>query len=159
MNLKPRQSAADNGRRLAERRPLFSIQKVHQISGAVVLALATIFLAACPEKKAELIQDEAKLAGKSPNDFPQITADVFKPMDGGIELTPEEIMGRNAWNLWSAGNDHFWDHVSQDSFGLLDLLKMLDNRRSSAGPGREVPWCAPRNDRFPALDLIRTTFV
>jgi len=39
--------------------------------------------------------DEAKAAGKTTADFPQITADIFKPMDGGIELSPEEIMGRN----------------------------------------------------------------
>jgi hypothetical protein len=36
-------------------------------------------------KKNEPI-DEAKAAGKSTADFPQITADVFKPMDGGINL-------------------------------------------------------------------------
>ena len=38
-------------------------------------------------------------------------------------------MGRNTWNLWSAGNQHFWNHAAQDSYGLMDLLKMLDNRR------------------------------
>ena len=36
--------------------------------------------------------DEAKAAGKTTADFPQITADIFKPMDGGINLSPEEIM-------------------------------------------------------------------
>src|SRR6478609_1369226 len=61
---------------------------------------------------------------------------------GAIELTPEEIMGRNAWNLWSAGNDFFWNRVSQDSFGLLDLLKMLDNRTY------------PRGERFKTLGLV-----
>jgi len=75
------------------------------------------------------IEDEAKLSGLSPNDLPQITADVFKPMDGGIALQPNEIMGRNAWNLWTGGNQHFWNHVAQDSYGLMDLLKMLDNRK------------------------------
>ena len=39
-------------------------------------------------KKNEPI-DEAKAAGKSTADFPQITADIFKPMDGGIDLSPE----------------------------------------------------------------------
>ena len=34
-------------------------------------------------------------------------------------------MGRNTWNLWSGGNEHFWNHAAQDSFGLMDLLKML----------------------------------
>ena len=60
----------------------------------------------CQLQKDEPI-DEAKAAGKSTADFPQITADIFKPMDGGIDLSPEEIMGRNTWNLWSGGNEHF----------------------------------------------------
>ena len=89
-----------------------------------------------------MVEDEAKLAGKKPADFPQITADVFKPMDGGIELSPEEIMGRNAWNLWSAGNEHFWNNVAQDSFGLLDVLKSLDNRKYKRG------------ERFKTLGLV-----
>jgi len=86
--------------------------------------------------------DEAQAAGKTTDDFPQITADVFKPMDGGINLSPEEIMGRNAWNLWSAGNEHFWNHAAQDSYGLMDLLKMLDNRKF------------PRGERFKVLGLV-----
>jgi hypothetical protein len=100
---------------------------------------ALLVFASC--KKNEPI-DEAKAAGKSTADFPQITADVFKPMDGGIDLSPEEIMGRNTWNLWSGGNEHFWNHAAQDSFGLMDLLKMLDNRKF------------PRGERFKVLGLV-----
>jgi hypothetical protein len=86
--------------------------------------------------------DEAKAAGLTTADFPQLTADIFKPMDGGIDLSPEEIMGRNTWNLWSAGNQRFWDHAAQDSYGLIDLLKMLDNRKYS------------RAERFKVLGLM-----
>ena len=111
-------------------------------AAAISLALALVLSAGCRKEQKPVFQDEAKLAHKTPADFPQITADIFKPMDGGIELTPEEIMGRNTWNLWSAGNDFFWNHVSQDSFGLLDLLKMLDNRTY------------PRGDRFKTLGLV-----
>ncbi|MDQ2824850.1 MAG: hypothetical protein M3R29_05330 [Verrucomicrobiota bacterium] len=85
--------------------------------------------------------DEAKAAGLTTSDFPQITADVFKPMDGGLELSQKEIMGRNTWNLWSGGNQHFWNRTAQDSFGLMDLLKMLDNRQF------------PRGERFKTLGL------
>ncbi len=105
-------------------------------SWALILSLA---LAAC--KKSEPL-DEAKAAGKTTADFPQITADIFKPMDGGIDLSPEEIMGRNAWNLWSAGNQCFWNRAAQDSYGLIDLLKMLDNRKY------------PRGERFKILGLM-----
>jgi cytochrome c5 len=86
--------------------------------------------------------DEAKAAGKTTADFPQITADIFKPMDGGIDLSPEEIMGRNTWNLWSGGNQHFWNRAAQDSYGLMDLLKMLDNRKFARG------------ERFKTLGLV-----
>jgi hypothetical protein len=85
---------------------------------------------------------DAKAAGKTTTDFPQITADIFKPMDGGINLSPEEIMGRNTWNLWSAGNQRFWNSVAQDSYGLMDLLKMLDSRKF------------PRGERFKTLGLV-----
>ena len=51
-------------------------------------------------------------------------------------------MGRNAWNLWSGGNQQFWNHAAQDSFGLMDLLKMLDNRKF------------PRGERFKVLGLV-----
>ena len=104
-------------------------------SWALIFCLA---LAAC--KKSEPV-DEAKAAGLTTADFPQITADVFKPMDGGIDLSPKEIMGRNNWNLWSAGNQRFWNRAAQDSYGLIDLLKMLDNRKY------------PRRERFKILGL------
>ena len=98
-----------------------------------------LFVTGC--KKTEIV-DEAKAAGLTTADFPQITADVFKPMDGGIQLSPEEIMGRNAWNLWTAGNQHFWNSVAQDSYGIMDLLKTLDNRKYARG------------ERFKTLGLV-----
>ncbi len=107
------------------------------IFGAGTLALL-LLCAGC--RKAP--QDEAKLAGLTPKDFPQVTADIYQPMDGGIALSPNEVMGRNTWNLWSGGNERFWDHVARDSFGLMDLLKTLDNRKY------------PRGERFKTLGLV-----
>src|SRR5258707_1562202 len=120
---------------LPARRHLLRLSRV----GSCIGMCALLVFASC--KKNEPI-DEAKAAGKRTADFPQITADIFKPMDGGIDLSPEEIMGRNTWNLWSAGNQHFWNHVAQDSYGLMDLLKMLDNRKF------------PRGERFKTLGLV-----
>src|SRR5687768_14356922 len=60
------------------------------LTRACTMLLALSFLSGCRDKDA-VVEDEAKLAGKTTADFPQITADVFKPMDGGIELSPEEI--------------------------------------------------------------------
>jgi len=107
--------------------------------GSWLLAGVSVALVSCTKNEPV---DEAKARGKSTADFPQITADIFKPMDGGIDLSPEEIMGRNTWNLWSGGNQHFWNHAAQDSYGLMDLLKMLDNRKF------------PRGERFKTLGLI-----
>ncbi|MGI8957750.1 MAG: c-type cytochrome [Chthoniobacterales bacterium] len=107
-------------------------------TGLGLLAFLFLLSAGCHKTP----EDEAKMAGLSPQDFPQITVDIFKPMDGGIALSPKEVMGRNTWNLWSGGNEHFWDHVARDSFGLMDLLKMLDNRKY------------PRGERFKTLGLV-----
>src|SRR6266576_3104165 len=94
------------------------------IAGSSAL-LFCLSLAGC--KKNEPV-DEAKAAGLTTADFPQITADVFKPMDGGIALSPEEIMGRNTWNVWSGRNQYFWDRIARRGYGLIDLLKMVDSR-------------------------------
>ena len=63
--------------------------------GSCVAACALLALPSCKDNEPI---DEAKAAGKTTADFPQIIADVFKSMDGGIDLSQEEIMGRNAWN-------------------------------------------------------------
>jgi cytochrome c5 len=107
--------------------------------GSCLSACAVLALTSC--KKNEPI-DEAKATGLTTADLPQITADIFKPMDGGIDLSPQEIMGRNTWNLWSGGNQHFWNRAAQDSYGLMDLLKMLDNRKY------------PRGERFKILGAM-----
>src|SRR5947207_2742600 len=108
----------------------------------IAASCVLIFCAAIDACKKNEPIDEAKAAGLTITDFHQITADVFKSMDGGIDLSPEEIMGRNTWNLWSAGNQRFWNLAAQDSYGLIDLLKTLDNRKY------------PRGQRFKILGLV-----
>src|SRR5437879_1858951 len=102
--------------------------------------LIAVLLSGCHGK---VIEDEAKKCGLSSTDFPQITANIFRPMDGGIELAPEEIMGRNTWNLWSAGDQRFWDHVAHDTGGLVDLLQMMDNSKYR------------RDHRFTSLERLK----
>jgi hypothetical protein len=103
--------------------------KILRIATTDSCALAfCLFFSGC--EKTEPI-DDAKAAGKTTADFPQITADVFKPMDGGIELRPAEIMGRNTWNLWTGGNQYFWDRIAREGYGLIDLLKMVDSRKAA----------------------------
>jgi hypothetical protein len=101
----------------------------------LTVALVLVPLASCG-KEAPL--DDA--GGKKPSDFPELAEDVFAPMDGGIALAPDEIKGRNTWNLWCGGNEQFWDRMARESYGLVDVLKTLDSRK--------------RGERFKDLGLI-----
>src|SRR5688572_20529836 len=73
-------------------------------------------------------------------ELPEISEDVFQPLDGGVALSPDEIKGRNTWNLWTGGNEQFWDHMARESYGLSDLLRMLDSTK--------------RGSRFKEMGLI-----
>jgi len=75
-------------------------------------------------------QDEAMRAGRDVSSLQSADEDYFHAMDGGIALTPDEVRGRNNWNVWSAGNDRFWDVISVRSAGTLDFLKTLSSHKS-----------------------------
>src|SRR5437773_180064 len=61
--------------------------------------------------------------------------DYFSDMDcvkGGpplekLKLNGEEIKGRNAWVMWTGGNEAFWDWLARHSYGSIDLLKLIDS--------------------------------
>src|ERR1035441_6594659 len=103
-----------------------------------VLMMFTLLLAGFGCKSNDPLADNA--GGRTPADFPELAADVFQPMDGGIALSPEEIKGRNTWNLWCGGDEQFWERMSRESFGLIDLLKTIDSRK--------------RGERFKEFGLI-----
>lgn len=107
--------------------------KIHACLWLVALGCA---VSGC-KPKGSLVDDAG---GRKPADFPELAADVFKPMDGGIALSPDEIKGRNTWNLWCAGDEQFWERMSRESYGLMDLLKTVDSRN--------------RTNRFKKLGLI-----
>src|SRR2546423_6493357 len=101
---------------------------------AVLITFALIFLclmmvSGCRKSESARNYDEAKAQGKTVADYPELALDVFKEMDGGVQLTEDEIKGRNTWLLWTAGNEAFWDYMAQHSYGLTDLLKTLDTRQ------------------------------
>ncbi len=97
-------------------------------SFAIIVAMS-LAISACKMKDDPLLDDAG---GRKPEDLPEIATDVFKPMDGGIELTTDEIKGRNTWNLWCGGTEQFWDRMSREAYGLTDLLKMIDSRNRGA---------------------------
>lgn len=76
------------------------------------------------------LQDEAMRAGRTAASLPSADEDYFRSMDGAVPLTPAEIRGRNNWNVWTAGNDRFWDVISVRSAGTLDFLKTLSSHPS-----------------------------
>ena len=94
------------------------------ISGFVALA----FVTGCdPETRSW-----TTLVAASPRISPSSPRDVFQKMDGAIALSEDEIKGRNTWNLWTAGNEQFWDRMSRESFGLIDLLSTIDSRNRAS---------------------------
>lgn len=97
------------------------------------------------------VEDEALAAGREADSFPGATEDYFADMDYGITHDPEAVrqildpfvpgisgqeavsavaQGRNNWNVWTAGNDYFWDYLSRESGGALDLLKTVSTHPS-----------------------------
>jgi len=104
--------------------------KVRRGLCAAVAVAGLVLGAGCRrEEKPEpgKVQDEARRAGRAPDSFPAADEDYFHDMDGGIPLTPDEVKGRNMWNVWTGGNDRFWNTITRNSVGTLDLLKTLSS--------------------------------
>ena len=106
--------------------------------GRCLVVCLLLVLAGCAKHE---IVDEAKAEGKTPSDFPADDYDYFRDMDmrpdgtvdvngnsvlKPLDLTPDEVRGRNTWVLWCAGNEVFWDHLAGHSYGFMDLLKLCD---------------------------------
>lgn len=66
--------------------------------------------------------------------YPPESQDLFQDMDRRadhgaseqLELEPRDIVGRNAWMIWTGGNEAFWDWLSRNGYGTVDLLKAID---------------------------------
>jgi hypothetical protein len=107
-------------------------------AGMLILFWA-VFFSSCDKKEPApgTVLDEARKAGRNADSFPAADEDYFHDMDqnkdGVIPLTANEIKGRNAWIVWTGGNDRFWDLLSARSVGALDFLKTL----SSYDPERD----------------------
>jgi hypothetical protein len=112
---------------------------------AIVAAmiLASSLVTACDDK--ETVVDEAMKAGRGADTFPAADEDYFKDMDGGAKLTADEVIGRNNWIVWTAGNDRFWNVITETAFGNFDLLKTISSHPSLA---------YDRDNRFHELGLV-----
>lgn len=127
------------------------------LAAVLVLVLALIaflgvraFISA-PEEEFGTLEDEAKRAGMTAANFPGADEPYYTAMDKGLlqepqgdfpkeiqevaedlNLPPEAvrqaaIRGQNMWNVWTGGNDKFWDTAAQIAYGSFDLLKILSS--------------------------------
>ncbi len=107
-------------------------------------SVALVFLFLCISSGCVAV-DEPMKKGLSAEQFKEAEEDYFHDMDGGIKLSAGEVKGRNAWMVYSAGNDAFWDHMATRSFGTIDLLKVI-----SSYPGSKYS----RDNRFGYTGMI-----
>jgi hypothetical protein len=106
------------------------------IFGCAALLAASLGMA---HAQSGTVVDEAKAAHRTAASFPQADEDYFHDMDGGVALTPEEIRGRNMWNVWTGGDDRFWDTMTATTFGAFDLLKVVTSHPGERSD-RDTRW-------------------
>jgi hypothetical protein len=100
------------------------------------------------------VPDEAKAANRAPESFLAADEDYFHDMDCCVQLTPAEIRGRNTWLVWTGGNDRFWDRITVDAVGALDLLKTVSSYSGpiSSDPNNRMKFS--RDNRWNYLGLV-----
>ncbi len=103
------------------------------------------------------ILDEARMANRPASDFKAADEDYFHLMDqnkaGVIQLTTDEVKGRNTWVVWTGGNDHLWDMLTNSSVGALDLLKTLSSYpKAISSTGEKMKFS--RDNRWAYLGLV-----
>jgi hypothetical protein len=115
------------------------MMKIGWQRAALFLLIGTVAAGCSSRQQPGQVLDEAALAGRDADSFPQASEDYFHDMDGGVELTPEEVKGRNMWLVWSGGNDRFWNEMTDYTYGAFDLLKIISSH-PSLGYSRANRW-------------------
>src|SRR5262245_20755567 len=83
-----------------------------------------------------LILDESLKANprRDAESFAAADEDYFHDMDRDrnrvVQLTPDEVKGRNTWIVWTGGNDRLWEVLGNTSAGAVDFLKVLSSHPS-----------------------------
>jgi hypothetical protein len=110
-------------------------------SGIYYCLIAALLFAACGKAPAPgTVKDEALTVGRMADSFPAADENYFKEMDGGVDLTANEVKGRNNWIVWTGGNDRFWDDLVNRSFGAVDFLKIISSHPSVKHLSRDTRW-------------------
>src|ERR1044071_5346091 len=103
--------------------------------------IGALMFAACGRAPAPgTVKDEALTVGRMADSFPAADENYFKDMDGGVELTANEVKGRNNWIVWTGGNDRFWDDLVNRSFGAVDFLKIISSHPKVKHLSRDTRW-------------------
>ena len=110
-------------------------------SGIYYCLIGALMFAACGRAPAPgTVKDEALTVGRMADSFPAADENYFKDMDGGVELTANEVKGRNNWIVWTGGNDRFWDDLVNRSFGAVDFLKIISSHPKVKHLSRDTRW-------------------
>ncbi len=140
------------------KKSLLKIVVVLLILAIVGVVFVVVKLRGSDGPKPGTVPDEAMKAHRGPETFPAADEDYFHDMDqtrdGVVALTPAEVRGRNTWLVWTGGNDRFWDRMTLDSAGTLDLLKTVSSYPDpiSSDPNKKMKFS--RDNRWNYLGLV-----
>jgi hypothetical protein len=110
-------------------------------SGIYYCLIGALIFAACGRAPAPgTVKDEALTVGRMADSFPAADENYFKDMDGGVELTANEVKGRNNWIVWTGGNDRFWNDLVNRGFGAVDFLKIISSHPKVKHLSRDTRW-------------------
>jgi hypothetical protein len=119
------------------------------LSTVPALAVCLFVLAGCSSGGGKgpvgKIKDEALSAvpPRMASSFKFADEDYFHDMDqtkdGPLQLTTDQIQGRNMWLVWTAGDDRLWDVLNWKSYGTFDLLQTISSH-PGAKSGRHNRW-------------------
>lgn len=135
-------------------------KKILLIIVGVLLVIAIFLVWATTDKgpRPGTVLDEARQADRPVSSFVAADEDYFREMDqqkdGIIQLTMDEVKGRNTWLVWAGGNDRLWDKLTVASFGALDLLKTLSSYPGAVSNNPEDRMKFSRDNRWAYLGLV-----
>jgi hypothetical protein len=120
-------------------------------SWLLIVAVSLVVMFGCDKDKPKSgeVLDEAMRVGRSAQSLPGADEDYLRDMDYGLTKDPEAVraaldpyipgisaedavkavaIGRNNWNIWTAGNDVLWEGFARQ--GFIDLLKTISSHKS-----------------------------
>ena len=100
------------GRETALRCHSFNVLKT-RVGLLLTLSFALLFVLGCPAEK-KVSPPTGPRYVHDPN-MKETLVDLFPGMDGpNLNLTADDIRGRNVWNLWTGDSYRMWDFLAQE---------------------------------------------